>query len=114
MTVDRTLDRVEQRTQHVHGLQHQLGGLAHAKKFPVAHAAQERLGVMGELRQVVEREEGRGPLERVERAKDGIDRVGVVWFARELLHGQVSLVQQLPALDDKIEQECAVGVGRQE
>lgn len=114
MTVDRPMDRDEQRPQHVQRSQDRPAVFTHATKFSVAHSAEERLGVMGKLRDVGEGEEGRRPLERVERAKDGVDRSGVVWLAREPLKGEVRLLQQVAALHDKIEQERAIGIGRQE
>src|SRR5581483_3025947 len=58
--------------------------------------------------------EAGGPLDRVEGAEDGVDRLVVVWVGLELEQRPLGGRQVLPGLGDEVGQQLGVRVGRDE
>jgi hypothetical protein len=109
----RRVDRAEERLEHVDRPQREVGAPALVGDLVVAHAREERLGLVRERRQAVEPEERRRALHRVEGAEHGVDRLVVVGRALEREQRLLRRRHALAALGEEVPQQLGVDVGRE-
>jgi hypothetical protein len=110
---ERRLDGAEERLEHVGRAEREVGAALRVGQRPLAHLGEQRLGLVGEGAHAVEAEEGARPLDRVEGAEDGVDRLDVVGRALELEQGRLAADQALAALDEEVAEQLEVEVGRE-
>src|SRR5690606_27953724 len=86
--LERVLDRGDERAEDVDGPERECGRRAAGAQLRVADPAEERLRPVRELRHLVEVQEARCALDRVERAEDGVAGFGIVRIGLEPEEGR--------------------------